>query len=333
VVSDQLKVSEGWVRCGRCTEVFNAAQLLFELEPGGAAPAPPQPQRPAAEVHRLPLRGDVASAPAAARVGASLAPPVEPMTEPLEPEAAPAAAQPVGEATATQVQARDAELDAGARSGGAAAALAPVEPVLDARAAVPGTASAGGAGPAEPIPQPAAAASGPVATPEFIRRADRAARWRHPSRRGPLAVLALLLLALLGGQIGLHYRDTLAAAWPATKPWLQAACRLQGCRIEAPRRIESLHVDSSGLVRLQDSPLYHLSLVVQNKAATAVRVPAVDLVLTDGQGQVTVRRVLSAAELGHGGDSVPAGGEAKLQVTLDLGERRVAGYTVELFYP
>jgi len=33
VVSDQLKVSEGWVRCGRCTEVFNAAQRLFELEP------------------------------------------------------------------------------------------------------------------------------------------------------------------------------------------------------------------------------------------------------------------------------------------------------------
>ena len=28
VVQDQLKVSEGWVRCGRCNEVFNALEGL-----------------------------------------------------------------------------------------------------------------------------------------------------------------------------------------------------------------------------------------------------------------------------------------------------------------
>ena len=32
VVQDQLKVSEGWVRCGRCNEVFNALPTLFDLE-------------------------------------------------------------------------------------------------------------------------------------------------------------------------------------------------------------------------------------------------------------------------------------------------------------
>ena len=32
VVQDQLKVSEGWVRCGRCGEVFNAIEGLFDLE-------------------------------------------------------------------------------------------------------------------------------------------------------------------------------------------------------------------------------------------------------------------------------------------------------------
>src|SRR5690606_18921718 len=31
VVQDQLKVSEGWVRCGRCDEVFNALEGLFDL--------------------------------------------------------------------------------------------------------------------------------------------------------------------------------------------------------------------------------------------------------------------------------------------------------------
>jgi predicted Zn finger-like uncharacterized protein len=32
VVQDQLKVSEGWVRCGRCDQVFNAIEGLFDLE-------------------------------------------------------------------------------------------------------------------------------------------------------------------------------------------------------------------------------------------------------------------------------------------------------------
>jgi hypothetical protein len=43
--------------------------------------------------------------------------------------------------------------------------------------------------------------------------------------------------------------------------------------------------------------------------------------------------VLTVAELGHLGESLPAGGEVALQATLDLGDRRVAGYTIELFYP
>src|SRR5262245_54284610 len=46
VVQDQLKVSEGWVRCGRCNEVFNAIEGLFDLErdmplDGGSDAVPP----------------------------------------------------------------------------------------------------------------------------------------------------------------------------------------------------------------------------------------------------------------------------------------------------
>jgi len=43
VVRDQLKVSDGWVRCGRCDEVFNALENLFDLERD--APPPWQPGR------------------------------------------------------------------------------------------------------------------------------------------------------------------------------------------------------------------------------------------------------------------------------------------------
>lgn len=41
VVQDQLRVSEGWVRCGRCAEVFDAREQLFDLERDSPPPWPP----------------------------------------------------------------------------------------------------------------------------------------------------------------------------------------------------------------------------------------------------------------------------------------------------
>jgi len=41
VVQDQLRVSDGWVRCGRCSEVFNASEQLFDLEREAPPPWPP----------------------------------------------------------------------------------------------------------------------------------------------------------------------------------------------------------------------------------------------------------------------------------------------------
>ncbi|HEY3047594.1 MAG TPA: zinc-ribbon domain-containing protein, partial [Polaromonas sp.] len=38
VVTDQLKVSQGWVRCGQCAEVFDASMNLL---PGETASLPP----------------------------------------------------------------------------------------------------------------------------------------------------------------------------------------------------------------------------------------------------------------------------------------------------
>src|SRR5947207_12642874 len=43
VVRDQLRISEGWVRCGRCQEVFNALDNLFDLEREAPPPWPGAP--------------------------------------------------------------------------------------------------------------------------------------------------------------------------------------------------------------------------------------------------------------------------------------------------
>lgn len=41
VVQDQLRVSEGWVRCGRCAEVFDANEQLFDIDREAPPPWPP----------------------------------------------------------------------------------------------------------------------------------------------------------------------------------------------------------------------------------------------------------------------------------------------------
>ncbi|HQQ69472.1 MAG TPA: zinc-ribbon domain-containing protein [Alicycliphilus sp.] len=53
VVADQLRISDGWVRCGQCKEVFDATEHLLVSEPQSLLPemllpAPQPPAQPAA---------------------------------------------------------------------------------------------------------------------------------------------------------------------------------------------------------------------------------------------------------------------------------------------
>jgi predicted Zn finger-like uncharacterized protein len=292
VVDDQLKVHDGWVRCGRCSTRFDARSALFDLD---EPPAPPPPH--------VPARDDAAAAgpppsPGAAEGPAHDAPP-------------PSATSPKASAPDPHaVLAGTGTDDDHAPDGGADGA---------ARAAADASGSA--------------AAIDATPTPGFVLRAERAQRWRSPRMRRLLGSTALLLALALAAQMALHYRDDVAARWPETRPWLQAACTALGCTVDAPRRIDSLSVESSSFARADGSGPYRLQLVLRNRAPTAVRMPAIELALTDGSGQTLVRRVLTAAELGSGADSIAGGGEVLLQAALDAGARTIVGYSVEPFYP
>jgi len=89
VVQDQLKVSEGWVRCGRCHEVFNALPALFDLDTEAPPPRQvPQPPAPAPQTPSAPLTPPPARAPAPV---APRAAPSWPRTQPSGLDAPPAA--------------------------------------------------------------------------------------------------------------------------------------------------------------------------------------------------------------------------------------------------
>jgi hypothetical protein len=183
--------------------------------------------------------------------------------------------------------------------------------------------------------------------PSFVQRADRAAYWRQPRVRTALAAGAVVAALLLAIQLVFTYRDLAAARWPGLRPALEAGCQVLGCRVGPAQAIDMLTVESSGLLRVEQSQLYQLTVGLRNRADIDLAVPALELSLTDAQGRLLSRRVLRAAELGVTQPTVAAGRDLALQATLQTapqstgdggesgqgGDAVVVGYTIELFYP
>ena len=345
VVLDQLRISEGWVRCGRCNAVFDAAEVLFDIDQGTPVQLDRSPPVPIEPLH-LPAH----SAEPAAEPPAAAAPPDEPLlitdwAGPMSEAPATPAAVPPPQALAPgpgPVQRIEPQFEH-------PAADVRIDPMFDAPLLRSPSVHDGDdeirisdVGPiTEPAAQPWAATEGPAAapTPKFLQAAERAAWWRKPTVRTGLAAAVALLAVTAVLQAALLARDSLAAQLPATAPLLQALCRLGGCQVQSPRRIDAITVDSSALGRL-DGPgpglglgLYRLQLTLHNRADIALLAPALELSLTDGQGKLTLRRVLGLAELGLAQATLHAGQAVTLQADLSAGAQRIDGYSVELFYP
>jgi predicted Zn finger-like uncharacterized protein len=298
VVQDQLKVSGGWVRCGKCSEVFNAIAGLFDVA-GPAAAETRKVEPPAAEAE-APAQSPATMPPTAAE---SIDSPAGAEVE-AQAEAAP---EPEPELATDAVAAAETELEA----------PPPPEPAVD-------IASVDATPEEEPPPPPA---------PRFVRDAERAARWRRPGMRWALASAAGLLSLTLLAQVAYAWRDLIAARSPALRPWLTAACGAIGCTIEPLRRIAALSVETSGLQQLPGTTIYKLSLVLRNRDEATLLLPAFELVLTGAQGEAVLRRVLSATELGSNSRTIGPGVELAMEANLNAGDRRISGYTIEAFYP
>ncbi|HZY18933.1 MAG TPA: DUF3426 domain-containing protein [Ramlibacter sp.] len=373
VVPDQLRISEGWVRCGHCGDVFDASLHLqpdAPAEPPAAVPAPaPQPQpraaraeadlaTPAVSRSAVPPAADAAAAEAPqsrlARPsrptgpGGAAAAPARPLTGPEQtPGKPPAATEPPAPAA-----------DAAPAREPVPAVLVPIRP-----------APAAGARPAPPPPDSVYppielvraevearvsrylvdedhddeeddddedARDPSLAQVSFVRQARRKAFWRRTSVRLALLGVALLLSASLAAQWALHDRDRLAASHPQWRPWLEQLCRPLDCRIGPPRRIDAILIDSSGFTRLRQDA-YRLGFTLKNQAPHPVAVPALELTLTDTQDQPLLRRVLLPKELHAPGDTLAAAsdwsGSVAIAVEADPAAARVAGYRLLAFYP
>ena len=243
--------------------------------------------------------------------------------------------EPAGElqdAAEASTAAAAANTDGAAASEEPPANAAPLEASDDdARATVPaGNAEAPSMAAAEPETDPAFAA----AAPSFLRSTDRVARPPGPALRRTL--MAGIVIGSIAGLLQLVHagHQTISTRWPAMRTLVAASCAVTGCEVGTPRRIDSLSVESSGLQRDDSAGNYRLSVVVRNRdPALAVRIPWLDLVLTDAHGDVVARRALAPAALGIDAESIAPASELALAATLHSGAAPIAGYTIDLFYP
>ena len=330
VVPDQLKISDGWVRCGRCQQVFDAT---LDLQPGwpaaGAAAPPPTPTHPPEQAPPAPVAVEVL-------LGGTLEGPLDSPQEP-SPRLVTVQGAPMAQGDPDPA------------------------PPLDAAVVWDGVASDPLAGPppapwathaalaAEPSPQEPVAPPDPVwhhspmeeAAPEaaqplsFVRQAQRRAFWRRAPVRVVLWLSVGLLLVGLAVQWLWQAHDQLAARLPATRGVLERICAPLGCRVSDWQAPDVVHIDSSALLR-RSPGRYVFDLVLKNNSPWPVALPAIELTLTDAMDRVLVRRVLPPSAWSPGGAVLSGAAEqpVRLELALPAAEAQVmTGYRALLFYP
>lgn len=335
VVPDQLRISDGWVRCGQCDEVFDANAHLYA--------DPQQQSEPAIQEAVLAddASGDWKSSLRFANEQQETSPPTDEATFELN------------EAAVVDVlDVRDGATAEGAAPHGYATPFVQepgLDDLLDLR---PGHARDESDAPEEVSPvlaKPAQAVEPryaqvqvktvePTDTPKlsFMRQARGASAWQRTSVRVLLSLVALVLVAALALQVVMHERDRIAATEPAAKEVLLAVCAWLDCKVLPVRQIESVVIDSSSFTKVR-ADVYRLNFTLKSTAAIALAVPSLELTLTDLQDQAVVRRVLLASELGSGKDTLDAGAEltTAIPITVKPGSNteRISGYRLLAFYP
>ncbi len=369
VVADQLRISDGWVRCGQCKEVFDASEHLLQPEPapllpemplddpgppeGHAADAPQPQDKPVAAsggseevaplsslLRREAVVEEPEATPEAAIQGYELpGATVDDSAWPQEPDAGVEAAEQGGD----QQEAEPAPdtLDADPPPDEEAQATAPPEseppeplqPLEQESVLVEGAAIMPGA--AHEGDAPAETVASPVAEPGFVTAARRSAFWRRPAVRGALAVAVLALLLALGLQVAVQERDAIAARGPAAHALMERLCAPLQCTLQAPQRIASVVIDSSSFLKERnDAAAYQLQMSLKNISSLAVAMPALELTLTDVRDRAVLRRVLLRNDLGAPAELAPgATWSATMSMQVAQGADQVAGYRLLAFYP
>lgn len=334
VVPDQLRVSDGWVRCGQCNEVFDANSNLqpradvavnsrsapLIQEPHPTPPPPPPSVAPTVSEVRSDARAGV-------KIVAKVEEKVEALAEVLAPPVAVIITPPAEPFLAVNPRALHIEPEP-------EALVAPPRPTTlgEQRSAVGRGEKPRRGGRREPAPQ------GVEEPPQhsFMKAGNASATWRKPWVRAVLWSAGLVLVVGLVLQIVIQERDRIAATEPSAVRLLEPLCGVLACKISPLRQIESIVIDSSSFAKVR-ADVFRLNFTLKNTAQTAIATPALELTLTDMQDQAVVRRIFVPTDFGRQQTVMEPGAELiasiPIAVKANTGNAKVSGYRLLSFYP
>jgi hypothetical protein len=346
VVPDQLRISDGWVKCGKCSDIFDASAHLIEIDSTSEiadseshAAAEPESTFATSQDDLPPVTLDLPDAIPIGIVlsqtdlsahpgqtcrdesevfgtsdGGELVERTEPVLaeEYAEADSTPDAVPQLVFPEVVPVVASDI--------------MEEPQPVRwdDAVPFLPE---------AMPMAPVAHASDEPVT---FLRDVSPPSIWQKPLIQSALVLVVTGLSLLLIGQWMYRERDSLAASHADLKPAFQTVCAWLGCEVRPVRQIDALLIDSVAFNKL-DNGTYKLSFSVKNTSHLPLAYPAVELVLTDAEDEPAYRRVLSSSELGSNATELAASSDWVVTVPLRIdalaATQRVLGYRLLVFYP
>lgn len=159
-----------------------------------------------------------------------------------------------------------------------------------------------------------------------------------PQRTALWAVLTFLLSILLAVQAAYAFRTEITVLLPQTRDYYVRLCESLGCMIALPKLTNYLHIEASDLKVVDPSHPSEIQLLlsVRNRAPIELAYPAFELTLTNPLEQAVARRIFLPSEYlppGARSGGLKAGTELPIQLNLDTGPLRAAGYRLYLFYP
>lgn len=171
--------------------------------------------------------------------------------------------------------------------------------------------------------------------PGFVKR-DRLRRKYGKAATIGMSLGSLLLVLALFGQAITTFRNSLAAALPALKPALTAACTTLGCKIELPTQIDDLVIEQGELQTLSDTA-FSFTTLLRNQSRTTQAWPSIELTLDDANDKRILRRVFTPRDY-LGADAAPDQGfaphsEQAVKLYFELRELKASGYHIAVFYP
>ena len=350
VVSDQLKLRGGLVRCGNCRHVFDAIGSLSYIEESALASAPAPTAAAAAPVPAA--TPAAATPPAIAQThrsepphGEAPAPALPPKSDDARPASPDRADRPrLPEAVAGRTPPPAQRDEPPARAADPLAVPTLLAPNVGEDVDSPDTGSTASTEEVREAEVPATSTGAqPAETPRGTRRPQRTpapAETRdtdsrqeededEPSEAAEVSFLqerrpsrgfsiiygggSLLLALLLGLQAAVLFRTELLTRWPELRPRLVDICDLYGCSVGWPTRAEMLAVIGTELQAVPGTDILELTAVVRNRAPYRVALPAVEVTLTDTNNRTLARKVFAPV------DYLASSGEPSSRINEGLG--------------